>query len=100
MNIEIPPFYLGQEVVANQNHSQGIFKKGDEFIISRILKCGGDWAVEIGVRHCPDFDDECYHCGMSSSAWHFLASLFSPKITISAFVSMKEVAQLETVSAN
>lgn len=28
-NIEIPPFYVGQEVVANCYHHQGAFKKGD-----------------------------------------------------------------------
>ena len=29
-------WYIGQEIVAIRNHSQGLFKKGDEFIIKGI----------------------------------------------------------------
>lgn len=49
MNKSIPPFYVGQKVVAVCNHVQGHFKMGDEFTINSVeIGCCG-WDVTIGI---------------------------------------------------
>lgn len=47
----LSPFYVGQRVVALKDHSQGMYKKGDRFIIASIYKatCCDIWLVEIGI---------------------------------------------------
>lgn len=61
----IPPFYIGQRVVAIRDHSKGNFKKGDEFVIQNIrpntCNCIG-WEVYIGINNPIWFFQICYHC--------------------------------------
>lgn len=110
--IEIPPFYVGQEVVANCNHHQGIFKKGDEFKITSIRRsfCScKDWAVTIGIigsgfsaiQRCP-VCKEMTSDTKPTDEWLFSAWRFSPKIEIKEFISMKQLVEekLELVSVN
>jgi len=108
-NIDIAPFYKGQEVIANCDHHQGIFKKGEEFKITNICKssCCGCWVVTIGIRNSSYFKN-CSCCSKidipshNDIEWEFLASRFSPKIKIEEFISLKEVSEkaLELISAN
>lgn len=102
-------FYVGQEVVAKQDHEQGAFKKGDEFKITSIrLGCCG-YFVTVGImsKHNYSHYASCTTCGIRhpnpiGSEWLFFASRFAPKIEISEFISMKKLAekQLETIGAN
>lgn len=46
----VAPFHTGQRVVAIRNHSQGRFKKGDEFTVLGIKKGCCDWLVNIGLE--------------------------------------------------
>ena len=43
-------FYIGQKVVAIKDHSQGMFKKGDEFTILDITKRCCRSLVDIGIK--------------------------------------------------
>jgi hypothetical protein len=97
-NNDLPPFYVGQEVVANSNHHQNTFKKGDEFIVQSILKCGKEWAITIGINRY----GRCRCCGKISYTHHFYANRFSPKHKFGAFISMKEFTekQLEIIGVN
>lgn len=106
-SIEIPPFYVGQEVVANCNHEA--FKKGQEFIIRSIRKNCCGYVVTIGIKIPEPFDKEYQNCSICNKLyptkgidWEFRADRFSPKIEISKFISMKELAekQLELIGAN
>jgi phage FluMu protein Com len=57
-------WYIGQPIVAIKNHSQGVFKKGQEFVIkglqTSLCKCGcvlidiGSTAGFNGIAKCPD----------------------------------------------
>jgi len=105
----LPPFYVGQEVVANCDHHQGAFKKGDEFKITAILMGCCAWEVTIGILSTPEHSGfiRCTICYVRrpnpvGTQWLFKASRFSPKIEISGFISMRELAekQLETIGAN
>jgi len=106
-NIDIPPFYIGQEIVAIRDHSQGVFKKGDEFRITSISKascsCKGKWLVTIGIPKTSSLA-KCHFCytilEITGSEWVFGSLNFAPKFKLGEFVSMKEVVQLETVCAN
>lgn len=109
MKTEIKPFYVGQEVVANCDHNQGAFKKGDEFKITSIKEGCCEWEVTIGVMAPPHFSNyaRCQICDNRQynpvgNEWFFRASRFSPKLEISGFISMKELAekQLEEIGAN
>ena len=104
-NIEIPPFYVGQEVVANITHSQKAYKKGDEFKVQSVFKGCCKWEITIGITP-PNKEAYCRFCNKTietnDGEWSFYAFRFSPKIEIKEFVSMKQLAdkQLELISAN
>ena len=104
--IEIPPFYVGQEVMANCDHHQRAFKKGDEFLIESMYKCVcGTWMVTVGIQNKYIIISRCIKCDLrfnTGADWPFLASRFSPKIQLSEFISMKQLAdqQLEIIGAN
>lgn len=46
----IAPFHVGQRVVAIKNHSQGAFKKGDEFIVFDIVGGCCEYLVYVGIN--------------------------------------------------
>lgn len=46
-NINLPPFYLGQRIVALENVY--LWKKGDEFVVLGIKKSCCYWIIDIGI---------------------------------------------------
>lgn len=83
----IPPFYIGQKIVALHDHSMRMFKKGDEFIVLDIKKSDckcKDWDVHIGIHDDKISMWRCLVCkeeGKSdSSAWYFHSTSFAPII--------------------
>lgn len=48
---QIMPFYVGQEVEAIKNHSNLMFKKGDKFVVTGVVKspCCNVFKITIGV---------------------------------------------------
>src|SRR3989304_10258137 len=94
-NITIAPFYIGQEVVANCNHSQSAFKKGDEFKVTSIEFRCCRWVITVGIKSTlPKW--RCTHCShvrKSGIEWAFFANRFSPKIEIGEFISMKQLVE-------
>lgn len=106
-NIQIPPFYVGQEVVANCDHSDGHFTKGEEFNVTSIEKTCCGWNITVGIIHKGSYRSECFICGsidpvIRTGEIRYNSSRFSPKITIGEFISMREVADkcLEEVASN
>jgi len=75
-------FYVGQRIVAVKSHSQGVFKKGDEFILKAITQrpcgCSGLY-LDIGIRSGRRIG-ACNKCGnvYESMEWWFCESSFSP----------------------
>lgn len=65
-NINLPPFYVGQRVVAIKDHSQGFFKKGQEFKVTGmypyICKCKSGWTITVGQVHFSPLHEPC--CGI------------------------------------
>lgn len=103
---EIPPFHVGQEVVAIKNHSQGRYKIGDEFIVEEIIpsncKCGG-WVISIGLTNdVPGTDCLTCYKEIHPTKIVFHTKNFAPKHSYGEFISMKQLAetQLETIGAN
>lgn len=105
MNIEIPPFYVGQEIVAIKDHSVKVFKKGEEYVVTGIEKGCCVWLITIGISSDKSVYS-CKRCGgrffKSNSECRFNAACFSPKIEIKEFISLAKLAEktLETVGAN
>lgn len=104
-HIEIPPFYVGQEVIAIRDHSILDFKKGQEFRVLSIkksfCKCN-DWEIDIGIRK--DYNlIICTCCGKIDKNDNFYkADSFSPNLEFKDFISMKEVTEKasELISGN
>lgn len=44
-------WYIGQPIVAIRNHSQGIFKKGDEFTIKGLKQGCCSIRIDIGITY-------------------------------------------------
>lgn len=77
-------FYVGQEVVAIKDHSQGVYKKGDEFVIQGIKKTCCNCCLDIGMSYFGDMT--CTKCGNDYDAFGvtwFNQSSFSPKQQLS-----------------
>lgn len=78
-------FYVGQEVVAIADHSQGDFKKGDEFVIQGIKKtCDCCLDLNIGIKHPFESDGTicCSKCGIESKSDGYMwydSTMFAPK---------------------
>lgn len=106
-NIDIKPFYVGQEVVAIKNHSLGDFKKGDCFRVTSIYKVCCFTAITIGITPqqlgCHQTLMTCAKCGGDYRIYGecgYDATCFRPKLEISEFISMKEVASVELFAQN
>lgn len=92
-------FYVGQAVVAIKDHSQGFYKKGDEFIIKSIVEfpCCKAIGLDIGnlnpfgVVYCDCYNPhiECYN-----------SRNFAPKIDLSEFTSESLIKELEQELVN
>lgn len=77
-------WYIGQEIVAINDHSQGKFKKGDVFTIkglrSAICKCSFV-EINIGINefgtslYCPTC---CMECEDKDITWWFNEVCFAP----------------------
>lgn len=103
MNIEYPPFYVGQKVVAIITHSRNNFKKGDEFIVQDIKKsaCCGTWLINIGIKTNYDFI-LCVICGeRRPNDDYYRAAAFAPKQQMNyPLIKLSRVLENEPVSAN
>lgn len=102
-NIDIPPFYVGQEIVAIKDHpGLGLYKKGDEFIVNAIYKGCCEWMIDIGIPKMRLA--KCFICNtIKEDDGFFGVRNFAPKHNLlGEFISMKEFAdkQLEIVGAN
>lgn len=59
---KIPPFYVGQRVVAVRDSISGKWKKGDEFTVRGLLPyCHGN-AIDIGFKKPYLTGTKCEHC--------------------------------------
>ena len=76
-------FYVGQEVVAIKDHSRGLFKKRDEFVIQGIKE--GCCVVELNVGIKTNYTTiTCVYCGKQTANYdYYCASSFAPKQQLS-----------------
>jgi len=104
-NISIPPFYVGQEVVAIKDGTT--LKRGKDYVVTGIFfpcKCG-KWRVTVGIVSSKS-QTKCYDCGFEhvneTNERQYSSKLFAPKIEIKEFISMKQLAeqQLELIGVN
>lgn len=105
MNIDMPPFYIGQEVIAL--HTTVFFKKGHECTITSMRKCScGIWLVSFGMAS-GEYRFLICDCGHETrytqhSQAELAARVFAPKHQLGEFISMKELMEkeLETIGTN
>ena len=74
-------FYIGQKIVAIKDHSQGIFKKGDEFTVLGIKSFCCYNGIDIGIRIYHN-TQSCDDCGTihykNCDVCHFDECVFAP----------------------
>lgn len=96
--IKLPPFYVGQKVVAVTNHSQGKFKTGDEFTVLGVMgACCIDWLIDVGVP--TDKEGKCHVCESTfeNDGHHWFAHYcFAPKQQANfPLMTFKEIVKKE-----
>ena len=73
MDLTMNKFYIGQKIVAIKDHSQGVFKKGDEFTVLGIDNCCGEYLyINIYV-----YGTIC-ECNYERDGAGFNSELFAP----------------------
>lgn len=99
---KIPPFFIGQEVVAIIDHSQGIFKKGDSFIVYGLNEGCCGYTVDIGIKRASEYT----RCGICNNRYLYSGlnrvfhhSSFSPKQKFKA-ISYTKIMEEELVCEN
>lgn len=96
-------WYIGQPIVAIRSHSQGIFKKGDEFIIKGIrtplCNCK-NLDIDIGFRPTPKRSG-CRVCNVtypSDGIYWFSEVSFAPlDVDISELIEVLETTEPFTI---
>lgn len=106
---EIPPFYVGQEVVAIKTHPDKIYVKWNDYKVLEVGKtpCCQAWYIYTGFP-TPSGRKKGTHCvpcnkpNAHPTKVIFPAHHFKAKIELTEFISMKQLAetQLETIGAN
>lgn len=99
LNLNLPPFYPSQRVIAVEDHNQKLFKKGQEFLVLSIRKDCCYWSVDIGIRDNNKFNKaRCILCGqreeiISGVLW-FSCKSFAP--IEERFISFADVIAKES----
>lgn len=92
-----PKFYVGQRVVAIENHPQGLFKEGDEFTVTSIVKgCCYDFGITIGISHI----GPCTCGNKYDGEWRFMQSRFAPIIENFQAITFEKIVEHELTSVN
>lgn len=60
-NLSLPPFYVGQKVVAITNHPTDAFSIGDEFTVTGVYSSCCGFCITIGIESNP-YGQYCIHC--------------------------------------
>ena len=95
-------WYIGQDIVAVRDHSNGRFKRGDEFKIKGLKEglcaCGdnGNILIDIGLNDPKLKGTRCFKCGISSNGFWYKEGWFTPldpiKEAISELMEQTQVA--------
>jgi len=96
--INLPPFYVGQRVVALRSHSQNKFKKGSVHIVKGCKNSCCGWLVNIGVSSMR-YKWECSDCGKtnpSDGVWWMAAYCFAPIEPTFQSITMRETIEIES----
>lgn len=102
---QIPPFYVGQEVEAIVDHPDGVFVKGDRFLINTVgVFCCG-FVVTVGIPHDGSYNrSQCWICKRSRSKigneWMFSHTRFRAITPAFSEISFSEVMEEVLVSEN
>jgi hypothetical protein len=107
--LNLPPFYIGQKIVAIRNHKQGRFKQGEIFTVTGITNCPvcGFIKINIGISN-PLKLYNCSECGSDymkeNNAADFHPISFRPldemKAPMLTFKQIKEVEKEEILILN
>ena len=86
-------WYIGQDIVAVRDHTNKVFKLGDEFKILGIIetpcKCGGSVMIDIGYFDPRFIGTQCPKCGFyfGDKQFVFYESNFAPLDPIKEAIS-------------
>lgn len=98
-------FEVGKEVICIKTHDEGVFKKGDEFLLLGIRKSCCGIELDVGKEKYSHTDFiHCIECdsirSLNGSVWWFSSSRFAPKSEITEIEALyieNEIAELLNV---
>lgn len=103
----LPKFYVGQRVVAIEDHSQGAFKKGNTFTVTSVIAGCCSWEITIGIVPDETFAEaliECTGCGRVQhdeyTEWRFMEDSFAPIHEDFQKITFEKIIEQESVSVN
>lgn len=88
-------FYIGQKIVAIKDHSQGIFKKGDEFTVLGVKKMCHENNIDVGFK-TNLYYHEC-QCGkyLQNNSIHYVSQDMFATIELSSTTFEDVIKQFE-----
>ena len=95
-------WYIGQEIVAIRNHSQGLFKKGDEFTIKGIKSGTCSCRVvflDIGLMARTEYTTcvICWNTSVKGKEWWFHDFCFAPKEQVGDYSIEELLEEIEVI---
>jgi len=92
----LPPFYVGQKVVALKTQEQGAYEKGCEYVVKQLTHNCCKWVISIGNTSFTGYVN-CAICGKSyrSKIWWHAASSFAPITSQFETISYTRVMETE-----
>jgi len=97
--INLPPFYVGQKVVAIENSGTGRFKKGDKFIVNgNKFLWESVWCIDIGHKNpvAPKMQYRGRTISTGDDIWWTLSSMFAPIEENFQSISLEKILEEET----
>lgn len=107
--VNLPPFYVGQKVVANRSATSGktVVKKGDVFSVLQIKHCcGSKYIVDVGLKLTTEKYCQCADCSkkrFGDILWcaHFgFSPLQEQPAPLLTFTQIKETEKEEILILN
>lgn len=94
-----PPFYVGERVVRTEIETQGVLKKGAEYVVSEIKWCCSTWGWRINVAGVQSVDAKCLGCGRTDTP-DWAAKNFAPIQSNFQEISYSKVMEQENKFVN
>ena len=104
MNKNIPPFFVGQEVVCIKDTPKSKLKNGFKYVVNQLLQSQcGCWKVSVGIVHNGSLFVLCREHNViinSDGTWWHQPSLFRPILPPLQTVTFSKITEENPMGVN